>query len=113
MRFGENEDENGVLVAGAVARLLEREVLGEEAREVRIELGDCNWRTSLTRRLEQSHSHFRGKNGLASTHCSEGEQRYRHLQERTGDNRRRKCAPRDDAIPRQTAPKTNTVWQHY
>lgn len=42
MRFRKNEDENGVLVAGAVARLLEREVLGEEAREVRIELGDCN-----------------------------------------------------------------------
>ena len=40
MRFGEDEDEYGVLVAGAVARLLEREILGEEAREVRIELGD-------------------------------------------------------------------------
>jgi hypothetical protein len=42
MRFGQNEDEDGVLIAGAVARLLEREVLGEEAREVRIELRDCN-----------------------------------------------------------------------
>jgi hypothetical protein len=40
MRLGQHEDEYGVLVARAVARLLEREVLGEEAREVRIELGD-------------------------------------------------------------------------
>jgi hypothetical protein len=45
MRFGQDEDENGVLVAGAVARLLEREVLGEKAREVRIELGNCDGRS--------------------------------------------------------------------
>jgi hypothetical protein len=45
MRFGQNEDENGVLVAGAVARMLEREVLGQKAREVRIELGDCDGRS--------------------------------------------------------------------
>jgi hypothetical protein len=42
MRFRQNEDEHGVLVAGAVARLLEREVFGQEPREVRIELGYCN-----------------------------------------------------------------------
>jgi hypothetical protein len=42
MRLGEDEDENGVLIAGAVARMLEREVLGEKAREVRIELRDGN-----------------------------------------------------------------------
>jgi hypothetical protein len=42
MRFGQNEDEYGVLIAGAVARMLEREVLGQETREVRIELGDCD-----------------------------------------------------------------------
>ena len=42
MRLGQHEDKDGILVARAVARLLEREVLGEQARQVRIELGDGN-----------------------------------------------------------------------
>ena len=51
MRLGQHEDEYGVLVARAVARMLEREVLGQEARQVRIELGDGDGGPPLPWRL--------------------------------------------------------------
>ena len=58
MRLGQHEDEYGVLVAGAVARMLEREVLGQETRQVRIELGDGDDGSPLLGRLTHGLQHW-------------------------------------------------------
>jgi len=86
MRLGQHEDEYGVLVARAVARLLEREVLGEEAREVRIELGDRDG-TSSTVAASAGASAFADSIGLFRTQSliSAGRTLPKH---RTSDYRR-------------------------